>query len=252
MIELCQKLTYNTFTNKKRGLIMDVHNVMEDIVKLAVNTLYEQVKEDGAKWLSCDCENCRLDTVNYVLNRIPPKYVVSGRGVTHATKDLESPQVQADIKALAMEGMRIVNSTKRPFHTNNPAENKIQANASPVFNFYTFTGNILDGNTFEPIPEASIMLKFDGKPAEMIDKTWPNPYHSVKSTNGTYSFWVKSIPAEEAGITKNFHFALEVKAEGYADEFYHFEIPVTSEAKSRVELDSTYSVKLKDLLIFKD
>ncbi|MCR5188247.1 MAG: late competence development ComFB family protein [Treponema sp.] len=230
---------------------MNVHNLMEDIVNLAVNRLYDQVKNEGANWLSCDCENCRLDTVNYVLNRIPPKYVVSGRGVTHAANDLESPQLKADIEALAMEGMRIVSSTKRPYHTNHPSENQIQADSKPAFNFYTFTGTILDGNTFEPVTNATILLKYDGKVAPMVDKTWPNPYTTAKSTNGTYSFWVKSIPAEAAGITKHFNFALEVTAADYVDLTYHFELPITSEAVARNELDSTYSVKLKDLVIFK-
>ena len=69
---------------------MNVHNLMEDVVIKAVNTLYDKVKAEKVAWLTCDCENCRLDTVSYVLNRIPPKYVVSGRGVTHNVEYLAS------------------------------------------------------------------------------------------------------------------------------------------------------------------
>ena len=58
---------------------MNVHNLMEEIVKQRVDQLYENAKNEKVEWLSCDCENCRLDTVSFVLNRIPPKYVVSGR-----------------------------------------------------------------------------------------------------------------------------------------------------------------------------
>lgn len=230
---------------------MNVHNLMEEIVTQTVNELYDHATTEKAKWLSCDCENCRLDTISYVLNRIPPKYVVSGRGATHATKELSNGQIKADIEGLAIEGMRIVNTTKRPFHTNNRKDNEIQTSRSPAFNFSTFSGTILDGNTFEPVTGAHIVLRYNGKPAEMVDKTWANPFTTVKSTNGIYSFWVKSIPTPKAGVTKVFGFALEVSAPEYADQQFHFDIPVTSEEGIRDSLDQTYSVKLQDFLMFK-
>ena len=147
---------------------MNVHNLMEDIVIKAVNTLYDRVKGENVAWLTCDCENCRLDTVSYVLNRIPPKYVVSGRGVTHNVEYLASSQLQADIDSLALEGMRTVSATKRPFHNEprKPVDNKPK---HPAFNFFTFMGTVLDGNTFEPISDATVTLKMDGKLAEMYD-----------------------------------------------------------------------------------
>ena len=231
---------------------MNVHNMMEDVVTLSVNKLYDQIKRDKTKWLTCDCENCRLDTVSFVLNRIPPKYVVSGRGVAHLNSELDNSQLKADVEALAMEGMRIVSSTKRPFHSSDRKECEIQSDSKPAYNFCTILGTILDGNTFEPVSNASILLKYEGKPAEMVDKTWSNPYVTVKSTNGNYTFWVKSIPAKKAGLAKSFSFTLEISAPGYANSVYHFEMPVTSEACTRNELDSTFSLKLKDLVLFKD
>ncbi len=230
---------------------MNVHNLMEDVVKKAVNTLYDRVKADNIAWLTCDCENCRLDTVSYVFTRIPPKYVVTGRGVTHAAEFLASAQLQADVDSLALEGMRTVSATKRPYHTEDRKDCVIKKDSKPAFNFFTFIGVVLDGNTFEPVFDAIINLKLEGKQAEMVDKTWANPYRTVRSTNGVYSFWVKSQPARKAGITKLFHFSLEVKAEGYSDTVYHFEAPLMSESSVRNELDSTYTLKLKDLVIFK-
>lgn len=230
---------------------MNVHNLMEDIVNLSVNKLYEQVKSENAAWLSCDCENCRLDTVSYVLNRIPPKYVVSGRGVTHAVETLNSHQLMADIEALSLEGMRTVSTTKRPFHANSRKECIVTASSKPAFNFSTFNGIVLDGNTFEPVSNATILLKVGSETAEMVDKTWNNPYTTVKSTKGAYSFWVKSVPAKKAGISKTFDFSLEISAPDYEELVYHFEVPVTSESFVRNELDSTFSLKLKDLVLFK-
>ena len=112
-------------------------------------------------------------------------------------------------------------------------------------------GIVLDGNTFEPVPKAKITLKMDGKLAEMVDKTWSNPYNMVPSTKGVYSFWVKSIPANETGERAYFNFSIEIEAEGYSESVYHFEVPIMSEDKVRQTLDSTYTLKIKDLVIFK-
>ena len=233
---------------------MNVHNMLEDIVIKAVNALYDKVKTENVTWLSCDCENCRLDTVSYVLNRIPPKYVVSGRGVTHNVEYLASSQLQADIDSIALEGMRIVSSTKRPFHTENRCDCEIQGSSGktkPAFNFFTFTGIVLDGNTFDPVSNAKITLKIDGKLAEMVDKTWSNPYNLYPSTKGVYSFWVKSIPAKKSGERAYFNLSIEIEAEGYSEFVYHFEVPIMSEDVVRDTLDSTYTLKIKDLVIFK-
>ena len=233
---------------------MNVHNLMEDIVIKAVDTLYEKVKSENVTWLTCDCENCRLDTVSYVLNRIPPKYVVSGRGVTHNVEYLASSQLLADIDSLSLEGMRTVSTTKRPFHSENRKDCTIQGDNSktkPAYNFFTFMGIVLDGNTFEPVTNAKITLKLNGKPAEMVDKTWSNPFNLVPSTKGVYSFWVKSIPAKKSGEREFFNFSIEIEAEGYSESVYHFEVPIMSEDKVRDTLDSTYTLKMKDLVIFK-
>src|SRR5574344_1429819 len=96
--------------------MVQVHNIMAEHVMARVDELYNQVKEMNPSWLTCDCENCRIDTVNFVLNRRPPKYIVSGRGVTHNTALLNDTQLKADIDALAIEGMRLVSAAKRPYH----------------------------------------------------------------------------------------------------------------------------------------
>ena len=231
---------------------MNVHNLMEDLVIQNVGLMYEQVKEAKAAWLTCDCENCRLDTVSYVLNRIPPKYIVSGRGVTHASETLNNKQFMADVNALILEGMRTVSSTKRPFHTNDRKDCSVVPDNKPYFNFPTFTGTILDGLNFEPIIGALVTIKMDGQPVEMIDKTWSNPYTTCQSTKGTFSFWAKSIPAEKEGEQKRFVFTFEISAQGYVSTVYNIGVPVISEATSRHEIDSTYFLKLKDFILFKE
>lgn len=230
---------------------MNVHNIMEDIVKTRVDSLYDQIKKEKASWLTCDCPNCRADAVSYVLNRVAPKYVVSGRGVTHNSNLLDDHQLRADINAICLEGIRIISSSKRPFHELPREECKVSRESSPAFNFPTFVGTVLDGNTFEPVSGAKILLKMNGKPMEMVDRTWTNPATTYMSTNGSYSFWGKSIPAEKEGITKTFNFTVEISAEKYTPVIYNFEIPVKSTNHVQENFNANYSVKIKEIVIFK-
>lgn len=230
---------------------MNVHNMMEDLVAAEVNSLYEQVKRVGTPWLSCDCKNCRLDTISYVLNRIPPKYVVSGRGVTHSNEIFSDHQLIADISAVGMDGLRVISSTKRPFHTLPREDCEAQKEENPSFNFPTLTGNVLDGNTFEPVSGARILLRLDGKTAEMTDMTWANPTQTFQSTKGAFTFWPKSIPAEKTGESRKFAFEVEIEAEGYEKAYQYFEVPVISDPSSRAELNTACSVKIRDAVMFK-
>ncbi len=229
---------------------MNVHNLMEEVVVYRINKLYEQVKNVKASWLTCDCDNCRLDTISYVLNRIQPKYVVSGRGVLHAKDVMEDPQVKADIDAIGLEGIRIVSTTKRPFHASTRKECTVQAAANPVFNFPTIQGCILEGNTFEPLIGATVVLKMNGEIVPMADVTWANPINTYHSTKGTYSFWPKAIDAGKEE-SKKFTFTIEVSCPGYDDVTYSFDTTISSENVVRGELDTTISLKIMDLVMFK-
>ena len=230
--------------------MINIHNMMEEVVLEHVNTLYDQVKAKGSSWLTCDCENCRLDTASYVLNRIPAKYVVSGRGVTHSSNFVkDNTQLYVDIQKLAVEGMHLVSSAKRPYHSESRPQQIESVNA---FNFPTFFGNIFDGQTFEPVANAQVLLKMDGKLAEMMDVTWPNPCITYEATKGSYTFWVNSVEADGVGITKSYSFTIEVTAYGYQPTKYSFTVPLVSEKIDRREFNSTYNVKIQDIFMFKE
>lgn len=234
--------------------MFNIHNIMEEQVESRVNQLYDHVKGQKASWLDCDCENCRKDTICYVLNRIPPRYILSGRGVTHASTVLNDSQLLADIDRLAYEGMKMVNSLQRPYHKSaaaNSSKNQESASNIPMFVFPTFIGNVYDGSSFEPLSNASVILKEGKIPAEMMDASWPNPCSTYDATKGGYSFWVAPEVAEEAKVNKEFSFTLEVSAEGYVPVTYSFDVPLTSEVNNRNELNSTSSLKIKDLFLFR-
>lgn len=229
---------------------MQVHNVMEEFVEVNVNNMFNSIKELKPAWFSCDCENCRLDTVSYVLNRIPPKYIVSGRGVTYSVQDLENQQLKADLDSVIIEGMKLVNSSKRPYHDVSP--NSFLDSSKPSYNFSIFTGNIIDGSNFEPISNATILLKLNGKNVSMFDSTWLNPCTTESTTNGTYSFMVKPILAEKEGIQSKFNFSIEVSAPSYAPQTYYFTITQNSDSFTKTEIDSSSSYKIETVTLFKD
>ena len=86
---------------------------MEDYVRAHVDDMYERLKAENVSWLTCDCENCRMDTECYVLNRIPPKYTISGRGVNHAQSELETAK-QVYLNRTAKIGTTKLNEVMLP------------------------------------------------------------------------------------------------------------------------------------------
>ncbi|MBO7175575.1 MAG: late competence development ComFB family protein [Spirochaetaceae bacterium] len=94
---------------------MKVQNILESYIIKRTNALYEELLSSSNIALSCTCKNCRLETICYVLNRIPPKYIVSGRGVNH-TMNIINSQMKTDVDVAILDGIRLTASTKRPYH----------------------------------------------------------------------------------------------------------------------------------------
>lgn len=223
---------------------------MEEQVINRVNAIYDQLSSLANSGINCDCENCRMDTANFVLNRVPPRYVISGRGYTHSADILKDHQTVADIDKLVVEGMHLVSAAKRPYHRSH-RENAGNAAAPCLFNFPTFVGNVYDGSTFEPIHNATILLKLDGETAKMIDITWPNPAQTFESTGGSYTFNVESIQSEKEGELRKFTFTVEVSAPNYEETSFSFTVPIYSECSLENPLNTSYSVKIQDVILFK-
>lgn len=226
---------------------MNVHNIMEEKVFQRVEHIYDQIANGQTSWLICTCDHCRLDTASYVLNRIPPKYIVSGRGIVHSVVDDDS-QLKADIDALIMEGIRAVSSARRPYH--DKAQAKPELKDGPFFNFPTFIGTVFDGNTFTPLKDAVITLMKDGKVCQMIDYTWQNPCTTNQRTKGAFSFWVTPEKTVEEGKQEQFSFLLSIECPGYEKLEYGFTVPVVSEASARLAPSSTYALTLQDIFLF--
>lgn len=228
---------------------MEIHNLMEDAVTRAVNDLCDDDEREGSKRY-CTTEECRLDAICYVLNRIEPHYVTSGRGLAHLGSEIENDaQLQIDIMLLVKEGLGRVTSVQRSFYAD--SEHKaVPPQEGPCFNFPTIKGRLFSGRSFEPVEDLEIALYLDGEPATMFDSRWQNPYRIVSNTPGTFLFWPAPIPATEAGQRRSFNCELRVDDPRY-EEFRHF-FSVELESDHRFSGTFYYSRDfiLQDLYIF--
>lgn len=228
---------------------MNIHNILEDQVIIRVNDMYKRIGKMKPAWFTCNCEQCRLDTTAYVLNKLPPRYIVSGRGLTHMLGTVDT-QMSVDIDSLIVEGMKKVAANARPFHAVEKSDSS-EESEDPVFNFPLFVGTVYDGATFDAIPSARITLSRNGAPCSMIDHAWTNPMTLTSHTRGKYTFWVKPQKARVLGETKQFQFKIEITADGFEKTIYVLDIPVTSSEHVVTEPNTIDPVKIQDLYLFK-
>lgn len=88
-------------------------NVMEDLVKEEFNHI---AKELGC----CTCERCKSDILAYALNQLPPKYVVSEKGVLFSKMAQFDTGFKMEVVKHLAEGARKVNANPR--HTEKEAK----------------------------------------------------------------------------------------------------------------------------------
>ena len=227
---------------------MNVHNIMESIVIDTVNEIFEDKRKDGFE--IAHCLQCRLDVACYVLNRIKPEYIISGRGLLHFEDNYhELLQTKVDMVTLINAGIKIVQQTKRPYY--NVKETAKNISTRYLYNFPSIIGSVLMGDNFVPAENISINLYFENTLAQMIDITWQNPFTVVKSTKGSYSFMPAPIPADEENEERIFHFELRIEEENYDPINHFFELKLKSQKNmvTTFSIDRTY--KIEGLYLFK-
>lgn len=234
--------------------VMKATNLMEHFVKKQVDDMYTWIKKENPSSPICDCENCRLDVLCYVLNRVPPKYIVSSRGVNHTQREFENfKQISADVGKIVLDGIHLISSSKRPNHNSSytaSLEKLKIMKLKPFFFFPILSGYVYDGMTFESLVDAQVSLFLGGKVAKMLDSTWQNPCRTFKATEGLYTFCVLPEKARKENITRDFNVLLKVEAASYESVSYSFTVPVSSTIAKDSSGFSTYSLKIQDLFLF--
>lgn len=225
---------------------------MEEYVAERVEETYNQLNKRRPEWLKCDCESCRLDVTSYVLNKVHPHYIVSGRGAVYTAQTLIDKQLSADVDALVLDGIRRVATNLRPDHKVIAVQTILgdKEVECPAFNFPVITGTVLNGATFEPLANACVELKDGSGLVAMQDSSWANPAATFKSTNGVFSFWPKSITAGKGNICKRFHFTITASANGFASTTLGIDIDIASDVAKKKQFGSTLTYKVPDLILF--
>lgn len=228
---------------------MKFHNANEDVVINKVDEIFESIQKQGNPEHFCFSEQCRLDTICYVLNRVEPHYIVSSRGVAHfGLETAERQQLKIDITALVYDAIKTVAQNKRSLPSS--ASGASLAEDSPMFNIPTILGKLLNGVNFAPMVDVELELHLDGKLIPMIDERWQNPYKLIAPNQGIFSFWPSPIPTEARGVRQVFKFAVSAKREGFETVHHFFEMEAVSEAQRHSAFSMDRSVKLQDLYMF--
>jgi len=221
-----------------------VHNLVKDLVVQKVEDLFADTALRG-DW---NDPGARADVICYVLNRVPPMYVVSGRGIAHSESvDYQSKLQQlADITRLVKEGMESVASRSR-----SRAEGTFGPDHSgPFFNFPSIIGRMFNGVNFEPVHDVTVGLYRDGQLVKVIDPNWQNPYRLVVNTAGTYLFWPHPLSAQPGETSRGFEFEVRVDEPEYEPLRYVFSVTVHAEEEFINFVNTKASTRLKDLYLF--
>lgn len=229
---------------------MEIHNIVEDLVNETVRDLFQE-EEKTRRLGYCTCPQCRHDVVCYVLNRLKPEYIVSGRGLAYASSEYQDKvQRQADAVSLGNEGWKQIDQAKRPHFDHKLGKSAVAYPEPPVFNYPTIIGRIFNGTTFEPMNGIQIVLLRDGKTVKMIDPNWQNPCSLFSTTGGTFIFWPMAEKAESQGESRLVEFNLKAKAEGFGDFSHFFSVRVNSESSVQEQFSLQRQCTLPDLMMF--
>jgi competence protein ComFB len=229
---------------------MEIHNTTEDLVFSTIDAICASIEQQGNPENLCLCDRCRIDAACFVLNRIPPYYIVSNRGAARIEQvTISRQQKEADVVSMVFEALKRVSHNQRPIadHSNLPRD---EVKQGPVFNIPTIMGRAFDGADFSPLAGISVELWREGKLVTMKNRNWQNPCVLVANTQGAFTFWPESISAEKADIRGNFEYSVRIEAENFETMNHFFTIPVISEAGEAESFSMDRTFKLPDLYLF--
>jgi len=207
---------------------MRIHNILEDIVIDKIDEIILEFKDKKIRKDLKTAAQHKLDVACYVLNRINPIYVVSGRGLAYLDADyIKKLQRDADLVTLIHQGIERVVNVKRPEYKEK--HKKQHYKRGQFFNFPIIRGRIFNSLNFEPVYGIKIKLYYNNKLTKMIEPNWQNPYPIVKYTAGTYLFWPHPLEAEKKGQHKKFEFEIVVDTKDYEKINHYLQIAIEAD-----------------------
>lgn len=85
---------------------MELKNIMEVAVERALADVRRHYD-------FCSCEQCHLDIAALALNKLPPRYVVTGRGDAYGRAELLATQNELDLFSVVLEAVKKVQASPR-------------------------------------------------------------------------------------------------------------------------------------------
>ena len=208
---------------------MRIHNLLEEIVLEKINDFLKEYRDKKPADELALVEEYMPDVACYVLNRIDPVYVVSGRGLAYLDIDyLEKLQRDADLVTLIHQGIERVTTVHRPHY-----DKKKSAKQGPVkgnfFNFPIIKGRIFNSLNFEPVFDLDVELLEKQERVTMIEETWPNPCRIVANTAGNFYFWPRPLPAQAIGERIRRELELAVRSDRFEEMRHFFTVELDAE-----------------------
>lgn len=211
----------------------DIHNIMEDLATRVVDDVMASMKAKRSGDI-CSSELCRQDAICFVLNRVPPRYVSSARGIAHTSQELkEDQQLLVDLTTLAHEGLRRISTVRRYYYS--PTTTHIRYTKGPVFPFPAIRGRVIDGSNFSPVSDVAVSLYHNDAMVPMMDPRWENPYVVSRDTYGTFCFWPLAEVSDHQGKERTFDFELAVEDERYEPLRHAFSLTVSPCLPEQIE-----------------
>ncbi len=227
---------------------MKIHNVMEETVLAKVREIFEDEAGPGPGSF-CTCPQCELDVACYVLNQMPPKYILSGRGLAHYEIDyLKRVQTEADLAAQIRMAIDAVSQAKRP-HFDHDLREFEPVPKGDFFNIPTLSGRVFNSANFEPVADIDVSLLFDGELSQMISPNWQNPQTVAANTPGAFNFWTLPFPADKANDERTFEFEIAIDDSKFEPLRHYFEVSVAPEDAYIDYYRLSRSFQIKDIYL---
>ena len=184
---------------------MKLKNYQEDVVLRAIDIALEDQSELVSDPVFIN------DVAAYVLNRVPPRYVMSERGFLRLTvEQLEAGNRNRslaniiELMILVNRGIEIVRSRRPSSASAAPEGAQPSGPDEPnefVHNYPQFIGRVVDDVTDEPVFGAVVTLHMDGDQVPPAEPGWSNPYRTHPQTKAFFSFWPHPAKSEHEAAT---------------------------------------------------
>ncbi|MFP4114812.1 MAG: late competence development ComFB family protein [Spirochaetota bacterium] len=195
-------------------MTMELKNYQEDLVLRAIEIALEDHED-----LVTDRDFVN-DVAAYVLNRVPPRYVMSERGFLRlALEQLEDePQDRSlanviELMILVNRGVEVVKGRRSAEPVPRPPrlseEPDLATGAEYVHNYPQILGTVVDGPSGDPVYGAIVTMHLDGDVAPPADSGWPNPYVTREETRGHFSFWPHATRSDRPELVGALLFTVE-------------------------------------------